>query len=59
MWPLFGKELLILFYLFVLCLNFVILVISHIGFKDETLVPIAPVPGHCFLFTLTFKIPSK
>ena len=32
--------------------NIVILVISHFGFEGGTLVLIAPVPGHCFSFTL-------
>ena len=33
-----------------LCI-FVILVISHFGFEDETLVLIASVLGHCLSFT--------
>ena len=42
---------------FVLCV-FVILVISHFGFEGETLVLIAPVPGHClhFYFSMKFAI---
>ena len=35
--------------LFVLCL-FVILVVSHFGFKCGTLVLAASVPGHCLPF---------
>ena len=30
---------------------FVILVVSNFGFEGETLVRIAPVPGHCLPFT--------
>ena len=30
---------------------FVVLVVSHFGFKGGNLVLIAPVPGHCFPFT--------
>ena len=37
---------------FVLCL-FVISVVSHFGFESRTVVSIAPVPGHCFLFYLS------
>ena len=33
-----------------LCL-FVVLVVSHFGFEDRTLVLIASVPGHCLYFT--------
>ena len=35
-----------------LCLNFVGLVVSHLGIEDGTLVLIVPVPGHCIAFTL-------
>ena len=35
---------------FVLCLHvFVILVVSHFGFKSGTVVLTASVPGHCLL----------
>ena len=46
----FGKYLLGLPYLFLLC-RFVILVVSHFGFEGRTLVLITPVPGHCLPFT--------
>ena len=40
-------------YMFSLLCLFVVLVVSHLGFKGRSLVLIAPVPGDCFPFTLT------
>ena len=52
-WPPFGKEppIFWLCVLIVFCL-FVILVISHFGFKSGILVLITPVPVNCSLVTL-------
>ena len=50
MYMYFWKEL--PFVVFVFCL-FVILAISHFGFKDETSVLGALVPGHCTPFYLS------
>ena len=41
-------------HIFSLLCPFVVLVVSHLGFKGGNLFPISLVPGHCFPFT--FKI---
>ena len=53
-WPPFEKKLPLgwPYVLIVFCL-FVVLFISHFGFKTGILLLIAPVPVHCFFITLT------
>ena len=43
---------------FELCL-LVILLISHFGFEGETLVLVAPVPGHCLPFCFSRKVSDR
>ena len=54
-WPPYGKELHVLF---VLCL-FVFSDISLFGFEAETLVLIAPVPGHVIPFYLKISLTQE
>ena len=51
----FWKELLIRLTVCSLCIKTIcILFISHFGLEGETLVLIAPVPGHCLPFYFLF-----